>query len=99
MYNHSRIIRHQKAEVNESKPDLRPSTASSLAETTNAIELQKLPSVEQSIESTQVPTLGEHWEAVDAKLSISFLDSQWQQELREIEWEHDKEIWESCLYD
>ena len=77
MYNRSRIIRHQKAEVSKEKPNPRPSTASSLAGSTDTTQSPKLPEVEQSIESVQLPTLAERWSALDAKLSISFLDSQW----------------------
>jgi hypothetical protein len=99
MYNHSRIIRHQKAEDSESKPNPRPSQASSPVQPKDTTQSPKLPEVEQSIESVQLPTLAERWSALDAKLPISFLDSQWQQELREIEWEHEKDVWESCPYD
>lgn len=99
MYNYPKIIRHQKAAVSESKPNPRLSKASSSVHSTSATELPELPEVEQSIESVPMTTLAERWLALDAKLSISSLDAQWQQELREIEWEHEKDVWESCPYD
>jgi hypothetical protein len=47
----------------------------------------------------EVPPQVEQWEALDVQLSNPSLLSLWQQELREIEWEHENDVWESCLYD
>ncbi|PSB46816.1 hypothetical protein C7B80_11600 [Cyanosarcina cf. burmensis CCALA 770] len=50
-------------------------------------------------ERAEVPSLPEGWEAIDVQPFNSTSLSQWQQELREIEWEIENEVWESCPYD
>lgn len=98
MYNYPKIVKRQGSSAIEENTTASPKT-SSLPQPSKAIELPEAPSPEQSIESVEVPIEAEHWEALDVQPSNSSLLSIWQQELREIVWEHENDIWESWLYD
>jgi hypothetical protein len=100
MYKRQRLAKRQQPEVIESKTSSVPSRGSSQAQPFEAVESSPPPFPNQSIESVEPLTPAEHWEALDTQPLPSFPAlSQWQEELREIEQECDKDVWESCPYD
>ncbi len=100
MYKHRKIVKRQQTEGVESKAPSTPPKTSSLAQPTTSVELSEPPSALQSIAFEEPPTLTETWEALYVPpLPGSPTLAEWQQELREIEWECDKDVWESCPYD
>ncbi len=100
MYKRPKTVKHQQLESVESKTPSTPPKTSSLAQPTTSVESSELPSLEQSIAFEEPPTRSEAWEALYVPpLPSSPTLAEWQQELREIEWDCDKEVWESCPYD
>ncbi len=99
MYKRPKTVKHQQLEGVESKTPSTPPKPSSLAQPTTSVELSEPLSPEQSIAFEEPPTETEAWEALYVPpLPNSPTLAEWQQELREIEWECDKDVWESCPY-
>ena len=103
MYKRQIPTKRQQAKVTESKPSFVPSRVSSQAQPPTNIELPP-PDLEQSIESQPIETSmpAEHYLSdlgVHPLLNNAPQLSLWLDELREIEWELDKGVWESCPYD
>lgn len=100
MYKRQRLTKRQQAEPIESKSSSVPSRASSQAQPLGAVEPSPPHFPHQSIESVEPLTPAEQWSALDTQPLPSFPAlSQWQEELREIEQDCDKDVWESCPYD
>ncbi|URD53696.1 hypothetical protein [Chroococcidiopsis sp. CCNUC1] len=95
---HKLIKRQRSAKSEESADSGLP--ASTLAQAERPIKSPKAPDGEQEIDETAaVPSSPERWEPIEVYTPNSLTYSQWQQELREIEWEIENEVWESCPYD
>jgi hypothetical protein len=101
MDKHPKIVRRQRARSIESKTDSVPRSESSFARADESALSAELAEVEQSEKSVEPPMPGESWSAIDRKPSPSYYlaVSQWEDELREIRQEGDKDVWESCPYD
>lgn len=102
MYKRQIPVKRQQAKTIESKTSSVPSRASDLAQPLTDIELPR-PDLEQSIESQSTETsMPEHYlsdQGAHPLLNNAARISQWQEELREIRWELDLDVWESCPYD
>ncbi|MDV2997464.1 MAG: hypothetical protein N4J56_007169 [Chroococcidiopsis sp. SAG 2025] len=99
MEKYRKLIKRQRPEKTEESADS-GLPASTLAQADRAIKTPKASALEQaSDETAEVPNSPERWEPLNVYLSNSSTYSQWQQELREIEWEIENDIWESCPYD
>ncbi len=99
MYKRPKTVKHQKPEGVESKTSSTPPKISSQAQPNTSVELSE-PLLEQSIAFEEPPTETEAWEALYVPpLPSSPTLTEWQQELREIEWDCEKDVWESCPYD
>lgn len=101
MYKRQIPIKPQQPKALESKSSSVPSRASHLAQPPTDAELP-LPDLEQSIESVVSSTPAEHYLSdlgAHPLLNNAARISQWHSELREIEWELNKAVWESCPYD
>lgn len=103
MYKRQIPTKRQQAKVIESKSSSVPSRASSQAQPPTDIELPP-PDLEQSIESQSIETSmpAEHYLTdlgAHPLLNNAPQLSQWQDELREIEWELSLDVWQSCPYD
>lgn len=89
-----KIVKHQRREVvEETAASVLPPVASP-AESPVAS-----PAAEFTEESVEVSTSLERWEALYVPPPNAPGLSEWQQELREIEWEQHKDAWESQPYD
>ncbi|PSB59823.1 hypothetical protein C7B79_28070 [Chroococcidiopsis cubana CCALA 043] len=92
------VKRHRLEKVEESADS--GLLASTLAQANQPIKSPKAPAGEQaSDEIVAVPSSPDRWESLGVYPSNSSTYSQWQQELREIEWEQENDVWESCPYD
>jgi len=99
MEKYRKLIKRQQLEKSEESTDSR-SRASSLAQNKQPIKSLEAIAPEQAIdEIVAVSSSPERWEPIEVYPSNSSTYSQWQQELREIEWEIENDIWESCPYD
>lgn len=103
MYKRQIPTKCQQSKAIESKTSSVPSRASFQAQPPTDIELPP-PDLEQSIESQPIETSmpAEHYLSdlgVHRLLNNAPQLSLWLDELREIEWELDKGVWESCPYD
>ncbi|OWY67752.1 hypothetical protein B7486_29570 [cyanobacterium TDX16] len=94
-----KLVKRQRPEKSEEtvSSDLATSTP---AQTDRPMKSSKATALEQAIDETaEVPSSPERWEPIEVYTPNSSTHSQWQQELREIEWEIENDIWESCPYD
>jgi hypothetical protein len=99
MEKYRKLIKRQRPEKIEESADS-GARIPSLNQVTQPIKSPDAPALEQaSDETAEVPSSPGRWEALNAYPSNSLTYSQWQQELREIEWEIENEVWESCPYD
>ena len=101
MYKRQIPTKRQQAKAVESKSSSVRSRTSSHAQPPIDVELP-LPSDAQSIESLEKLTPAEHYlsdQDVHPLLNNAPQLSQWQDELREIEWELNLDVWQSCPYD
>ena len=99
MEKYRKLIKRQRAEKTEESADSR-ARIPSLDQASQPIKSPEAPVEEQaSDETAEVPSSPERWEPLNVYPSNSLTYSQWQQELREIEWEIENDIWESCPYD
>ncbi len=96
-----KIVKRRRARSIESKTDSDRAAESSFAQADSDVESAELAALEQSSKSVEPPMAGESWSAIDRKSSPSYYlaVSQWEDELREIRQEGDKDVWESCPYD
>lgn len=103
MYKRQIPTKRQEVKAIESKTSFVPPRASEGAQPPRDVELPP-PDLEQSIESQPIETSipAEHYLSdlgVHPLLNNAPQLSLWQEELREIEWELNLDIWESCPYD
>jgi len=99
MEKYRKLIKRQRPEKSEESADS-GLPASTLAQADRPIESPKTPALEQALDETaEVRSSPERWEPLKVYPSNSLTYSQWQQELREIEWEIENGVWESCPYD
>ena len=99
MEKYRKLLKRQDLENSEENASAKL-RASSRLQTKQPIESPKTPVRQQAIdEIVEVPSSPERWEPLNVSPSNSLTYSQWQQELREIEWEIENDIWESCPYD
>lgn len=103
MYKRQNPTKRQQAKAIESKTSFVPPRASSQAQPPTDIELLP-PDLEPSIESQSIETSmpAEHYLSdlgAHPLLNNAPQLSQWQDELREIEWDLNLDVWESCPYD
>jgi len=89
-----KIVKHQRREVlEETTASVSPPVASPSESPVAS------PAAEFTEESVEVSTSLERWEALYVPPPNAPGLSEWQQELREIEWEQHKDAWESQPYD
>ncbi len=95
-----KIVKRRRARSIESITDSNRANESSVQPDEPALSVE-LTALEQSIESIEPPMLGENWSAIDRKPSPSYYPavSLWEDELREIRQEGDRDVWSSCPYD
>jgi hypothetical protein len=99
MEKYRKLVKRQRPEKIEKSADSGLS-ASTPAPANQRIKPSNAPVEEQAIdEAAEVLSSPDRWEAIEVYPSNSSTHSLWQQELREIEWEIENEIWESCPYD
>ena len=99
MEKYRKLIKRQRPEKTEESADSR-ARIPSLYQASQPIKSPEAPVGEQaSDEIMEVPSSPERWEPLNVYPSNSLAYSQWQQELREIEWEIENDIWEFCPYD
>lgn len=99
MEKYRKLIKRQPPEKTEESAESR-ARIPSLDQAAQPIKSPEAPVGEQaSDETTEVPSSPERWEPLNVYSSNSSTYSQWQQELREIEWEQASDVWESCPYD
>ena len=99
MEKYRKLIKRQRPEKTEESADSR-ARIPSLDQAAQPIKSPEAPVEEQaSDETAEVPSSPERWEPIEVYTPNSSTYSQWQQELREIEWEIENDIWESCPYD
>ncbi|WP_127024256.1 hypothetical protein [Chroococcidiopsis cubana] len=99
MEKYRKLIKRHRPEKSEQSADF-GLPASTLAQADRAIKSPKASVGEQaSDEIVEVPSSLERWEPLYVYPSNSLTYSQWEQELREIEWEQASDVWESCPYD
>ncbi len=96
-----KIVKRRRARSIESKTESDMANESSFAGASSDVEPEELAELEQSGKFVEPPMAGESWSAIDRKPSPSYYlaVSQWEDELREIRQEGDKDVWESCPYD
>ncbi len=100
MYKRPKTIKQQLEGAEGKTSSSLPSKTSSQAQPPSAVESSDLPFPNQSILFEELPMSTEIWEALYVSpLPNSPTLSEWQQELREIEQECEKDVWESCPYD
>ena len=101
MDKHPKIVKRQRARLTQPHIDCTPTSESSFAGASSDVEPEELAELEQSGKFVEPPMAGESWSAIDRKPSPSYYlaVSQWEDELREIRQEGDKDVWESCPYD
>lgn len=102
MYKRQILTKRQQAKTVESKTSSVPSRASFQAQPTIDIELPP-PDLEQSIEFQSTETsMPEHYlsdQGVHPLVNNAAKISQWHSQLREIEWDLNLDVWDSCPYD
>ena len=96
-----KIVKRRRARSIESNTEEDRASESSFAQASSDVEPAELADLEQSGKFVEPPMAGESWSAIDRKPSPSYYlaVSQWEDELREIRQEGDKDVWESCPYD
>ena len=96
-----KIVKRRRARSIASNADSGRESESSFAQASSDVEPEELAELEQSGKFVEPPMAGESWSAIDRKPSPSYYlaVSQWEDELREIRQEGDKDVWESCPYD
>lgn len=90
--------RRPKASELQSSPETpsRPRKSQSIDQTESSTDT----SLDDLIETTEMPTSTEHLEAIAQPLPFSSpTAAEWQQELREIAWDYEQSVWEDVLYD
>jgi len=99
MEKYQKLIKRQRPEKTEESANS-GLLASTPAPADRPMKSSKASVEEQAIDETvEVPSSPERWEPLYVYTPNSLTYSQWQQELREIEWEIENDIWESCPYD
>ncbi|PSB48540.1 hypothetical protein C7B80_05660 [Cyanosarcina cf. burmensis CCALA 770] len=99
MEKYRKLVKCQRPEKIEQSDDS-GLPASTPVQANQPIKPSNAPVGEQALEPiVEVPSSPERWESLGVYPSNSSTYSQWQQELREIEWEIENDIWESCPYD
>ena len=95
-----KIVKRRRARSIESITDSNRANESSVQPNEPALSVE-LADQEQFFESIAPHSPAESWSAIDRKPSPSYYAtvSQWEDELREIRQEGDRDIWESCPYD
>lgn len=101
MDKHPKIIKRRRTRIIEPKADSMPIGESSVELADEPVESAEPAVLEQTIESLEALTPVEDCSASNAYPSPCIIPqfSQWHSELREIEWDLSKDIWESCPYD
>ena len=99
MEKYRKLVKRQRPEKIEKSADSGLS-ASMPAPANQRIKPSNAPVEEQANdEAAEVLSSPERWEAIEVYSSNSSTYSQWQEELREIEWEQASDVWESCPYE